>query len=78
MIDDNELLTWKTNFQNIPKGYFIASYCGKSYYAYKQIKSSKECSLYYTRECLWNHCFKFEDIDGWMEIPLPIPRRKKK
>jgi hypothetical protein len=77
MKDENELLTWKTNFQNIPKGYFIASYCGKSYYAYKQIKSSKECSLYYTRECLWNHCFKFEDIDGWMPMPEGIKKERK-
>jgi hypothetical protein len=65
----SEKMEWRTDFENIPKGYFIASYCGKSHLAYKLSKRSKKCNLHSSRDSWWYYGFDFKDIDGWMPMP---------
>ena len=62
-------MEWRTDFENIGKGYFIASFCGKSHYAYKNSKRDKECSLFIVKAHVFDQGYKFEIIDGWMPMP---------
>jgi len=63
------MMEWRKDFENIGKGYFIASYCSKGYYSYKESKKSKECSLFSIRGHVFDRGYKFEIIDGWMPMP---------
>ena len=39
-------MKWRTDFENIPKGDFIASYKGKSCLAYKEKPKAKKISIF--------------------------------
>ena len=67
---------WRKDFENIPKGDFIASYKGKSCFAVKETPKAKRINISPQKYTHWIYGFDFSEIDGWMPMPEGIKKEK--